>query len=292
MPRADHIGLQDAGSRLQRINGRVNALFGDLTGEDGGRVQVGEGGGRRGVGQIIRRDIDRLHGGDGAVLRGGDALLQGADFVGQGRLIADRRGHAAHQGGDLGACLHITEDIVDEQEDVLLLLVAEVFGHGQAGQRDAHACAGRLVHLAEDQGGLAQDTRFGHLAPEVVALARALADAGENRISAVFGCDVADKFLDQDGLADACAAEQADFAAARVGRQQVNDLDAGLQDLGGWVLLRKCRWIAVDGPAVGCLDRPFLVDRLAQHVEHAAEHGLTDRGFDRMAGGSDRVAAA
>ena len=108
----------------------------------------------------------------------------------------------------------------------------------------------------------------------------------------MFGCDVADKFLDQDGLADACAAEQADFAAARVGRQQVNDLDAGLQDLGGRVLLRKCRWIAVDGPAIGRLDRPFLVDRLAQHVEHAAEHGLTDRGFDRMAGGSDRVAAA
>jgi hypothetical protein len=37
--------------------------------------------------------------------------------------------------------------------------------------------------------------------------------------------------LDQHGLADARAAEEADLAALGVGRQQVDDLDAGDEDL-------------------------------------------------------------
>ena len=48
---------------------------------------------------------------------------------------------------------------------------------------------------------------------EVVALAGALADAGEHRDAAVALGDVVDQLLDQHGLADAGAAEQADLAA-------------------------------------------------------------------------------
>src|SRR3954463_16636913 len=44
---------------------------------------------------------------------------------------------------DLRAGLHEPEDVVDEQQLVLALL-AEVLGHRQAGQRDAHAGTGRL----------------------------------------------------------------------------------------------------------------------------------------------------
>ena len=46
-----------------------------------------------------------------------------------------------------------------------------------------------------------------------------------------------DQFLDQHGLADACTAEQTDLAALCIGGQQVDDLDAGLQDLGRGLLL-------------------------------------------------------
>jgi hypothetical protein len=63
---------------------------------------------------------------------------------------------------------------------------------------------------------------------EVVALAGALADAGEHRIAAVRLGDVVDQLHDQHGLADAGAAEQADLAALGVGREQVDDLDAGV----------------------------------------------------------------
>ena len=112
------------------------------------------------------------------------------------------------------------------------LLVAEVLRHRQAGQRDAHARPGRLVHLAEDEHRLVDDARLGHLEPEVVALARALADAAEGRQAAVLLGEVVDELLDEHRLADAGAAEQADLAALGVGREQVDDLDAGLEHLG------------------------------------------------------------
>ena len=67
--------------------------------------------------------------------------------------------------------------------------------------------------------------------PEVVALARALAHAGEDREAPVLGGDVADQLLDEHGLADAGAAEEADLAALHVRGEQVDDLDAGLEDL-------------------------------------------------------------
>ena len=48
---------------------------------------------------------------------------------------------------------------------------------------------------------------------------RALADAGEHRVAGVLLGDVADQLLDDDRLADAGAAEDADLAAlARTGR--------------------------------------------------------------------------
>ena len=167
--------------------------------------------------------VDRLDRGDRALAGRGDPLLQRAHLRGQGRLVADLRGHPAEQRGDLGAGLHEAEDVVDEQQHVLTLLIAEVLRHRQAGQRHAHAGSGRLVHLAEDEHRLVDDARLLHLEPEVVALTRALADAAERRQTAVLLGEVVDQLLDDDGLADAGAAEQADLAAlgvrARAGRR-------------------------------------------------------------------------
>ena len=50
---------------------------------------------------------------------------------------------------------------------------------------DAKARARRLVHLPEDERDLVEDARLLHLEPEVVALAGALADAGEHGDAAV-----------------------------------------------------------------------------------------------------------
>src|SRR5690606_39602689 len=81
----------------------------------------------------------------------------------------------------LGARLHEAEDVVDEEEHVLALHVAEVLGDGQRREGDPEAHARRLVHLAEDQGRLVEDARLRHLEVEGVALAGPLAHAGEHR---------------------------------------------------------------------------------------------------------------
>ena len=86
---------------------------------------------------------------------------------------------------------------------------------GQGRERHAQPRAGRLVHLAEHQHRVAQHAGLLHLQPQVVAFARALAHAGEHGVAAVLGGDVADQLHDQQRLADAGAAEQADLAAAR-----------------------------------------------------------------------------
>ena len=122
---------------------------------------------------------------------------------------------------------------------------------GEGRQRDPQAHARRLVHLAEDEGGLVEHAGLRHLDAEVGALTGALADAGEHRHTTVVLGDAADHLGDEHGLAHAGAAEQADLAALQVGREQVDDLDAGLEHLlAGGSSVSKRRRVAVDVPAL------------------------------------------
>ena len=265
----------------QRIHGGINAQFGDGTLQHDGRVQVRKRRGRRGVGQVVGRHIDRLERGDGAFLGGGDAFLQVAHFGGQRGLVTDGAGRAAQQRGHFGTGLRETENVVHEQQHVLVLFVAEIFGDGQRGQRHAQTRAGRLVHLAVHQAdfragrddGQAEfillrmaffvllhldDAGFDHFVVQVVAFARAFAHAREHRNAAVQLGDVVDEFHDDDRLADAGAAERADFAALQERADQINDLDAGGQNL-------RATWIGQRARARGgewgstCRPSPGLV---------------------------------
>ena len=217
------------------------------------------------------------------------------------RLIADGDRDAAEQRRHFRAGLGEAEDVVDEEQHVLAL-VAEIFGDGEARQRDAHARARRLVHLAEHQRALRLDVRVGvvrvvvdlgldELVIEVVALARALADAREHRVAAVGFGDVVDELLNEHRLADAGAAEQADFAALGVRRHQVHNLDAGDENLPFRRLLDIGRGRLMDGAAGLRRDRAGLVDGLADHVHDAPERALADRHFDRGAGVGHFLAA-
>src|ERR687887_396870 len=287
----DDPGLERAGVRLERIDRRVDPLLDDRTVEDRGRVQVRERVGRRRIGEVVRRHVDRLHRGDRARTRRCDALLQLAHLGRERRLVAHRARHPAEQRRHLRARLDEAEDVVDEEQHVLAL-IAEELRHRQAGEADAQSCARRLVHLAVDERDARQHARLLHLEPHVVALARALADAAEDRDALVLARDVVDQLLDEDGLADPRAAEQADLAALHVGRDQVDDLEAGLEDLGCRAEVLEVGRIAVDRPAVVRLDLLLdVVDRVAEHVEDAAEGRLADRHRDRRAGVDDVDAA-
>ena len=246
----------------------------------------GGGGGR--VGQVVGGDVDGLHRGDGAFLGGGDALLQSAQLVGQSGLIAHSRRHTAHQSGHLGACLHEAEDVINEQQHVLVGLLTEVLCHGQAGLGHAHTGSRGLVHLTKDQCGLVQHAGGVHLAPQVAALAGALAHAGKDGVAAVLGGHVMDQLLDQHSLAHAGAAEQADLAALGVRSQQVDDLDAGLQNLSCGLLLCKAGCLAVDGPVRQLVHSALAVNGAAQRVEHTAQCALAHRGGQAVAGSFHR----
>jgi hypothetical protein len=127
------------------------------------------------------------------------------------------------------------------------------------------------------------DAALLELVPEVVALARSFADAAEHRHAAVLQGDIVNQLHDDDGLADAGATEQSDLAALQIRLEQVDDLDAGLEHLQLGRLLFECRRGAMNRPALLRLHRTIReVDRLAEHVQHAAERFGAHRHRDRL----------
>lgn len=225
--------------------------------------------------------------------RRGDALLQEAHLVGQVRLVSHGRGHAAQQRGDLGTGLREAEDVVDEEQHVLLLHVTEVLRHGQSREGDAQTRSRRLVHLAEHEGGLIEDTRLFHLVDEVVALTGALADTGEHRDTTVVLRDALDHLLDEDRLADTGATEQTDLSTQHVRGEEVDRLDAGLEHGGLRLELVEVRSLAVDRPALGDLDglAGLEVQDLADHVEDLALGDVADGDRDGLTGVAHLLAA-
>ena len=226
--------------------------------------------------------------------------MQRAHVGGERRLIAHGRRDTAEKRRHLGAGLGEAEDVVDEEQHVHAL-VAEILCDGEAGQADTGAGAGRLVHLAVNEGAFGALDRallrvlvhagLDHLVVEVVALAGALAHAGEHGVTAVRLGDVVDQLHDEHGLAHAGAAEQADLAALGVRREQVHDLDAGDQDLRFRRLIDVRGGRGMDRPALRGLDGPRLVHGLADHVHDAAKRLFADRHGDRLAGVDHFLAA-
>src|SRR5262249_35730897 len=156
------------------------------------------------------RNVDRLEGGDGALLSGRNALLEITHFGGQRRLITDGARSAAQQSGHFRPRLGEAEDVVDKQEHVLISLVAEVFRDRQTGQADAKARARWFVHLAVNQRDLGfaevflvDNAGLGHFGVKVVSLTSALTHTSEDRDTAVELGDVINQLHDDDGLAHA-----------------------------------------------------------------------------------------
>ena len=291
---ADDLRRERARGGGQRIDRRVDPELGDRPFEDDRRVEMREGGGWRRIGQVVGRHVHRLERRDRSFLRRRDPLLQQAHFGGQRRLVADGARGAAEQRRHFGSRLREAEDVVDEEQHVLVLLVAEVLGDRQAAQRHAQPRAGRLVHLPVDERDLRRaeillvdDARLGHLLIEIVAFARPFADAGEHRDAAVQLRDVVDQLHDDDGLADAGAAERADLAALQERADQIDDLDAGRQHLRRGRLIDQRRRRPMNRIALLGLHRTALVHRIAGDVEHAAHHPVADRHRDRTAGVGD-----
>ena len=83
--------------------------------------------------------------------------------------------------------------------------------------------------------------------------------------------NVVDELLDQHGLAHARAAEQADFSALCIRREQVNHLDTGFQHFHDRTLLLKMRRLPVDDPVRFLVKRLTAVNRLTQHIKQPSQ---------------------
>ena len=154
-----------------------------------------------------------------------------------------------------------------------------------AVSRRPPARARRLVHLAIDQNRALQHAGFAHFGPEFVAFAGALADASENGNAPIFLDHGVDQLHHQHGLADAGAAEHRRLAALGERGQQVDYLDAGLENLGRGCFVFQPRRRAMDRPAqrIG-RQRGAVVADVAEHVEQPAEHGVAHRDGQGRAG--------
>src|SRR5699024_1822647 len=160
-------------------------------------------------------------------------------------------------------------------------------GHGQGREGDAHTRPRGLVHLAEHQGGVLEDAHLLHLEEEVGALTRPLTDAGEHRRTGELTRDTGDHLLDQHGLADTGAAEQADLPALDVGREQVDDLDARLEDLGLALELVEGGRLAMYAPLLAVPAGAGRVEAVAEGVEDVDLDHIANRDGDRLAGVAD-----
>jgi len=139
--------------------------------------------------------------------------------------------------------------------------------------------------LSVDESGRVDDSRLFHLEVQIVSFARTLADAAEHRLTAMSLGDVVNQLHDDDGLADAGAAEESDLSALHEWRDEVDDLDTGLKDFCLGLEVRELRGRSVNWPPFDTRRnlRP-IVDGVAKHVQNSAERSLANRNPDRPAG--------
>ncbi len=122
---------------------------------------------------------------------------------------------------------------------------------------------------------------------EVVTFTSTLTHTGEHGVTAVLHRDVTDQLHHVYGLADTGTTEQTDLTALGERANQVDNLDAGFQQLVAASLLCIGRSSAVDGPALFFADRAGFVDGVTQDVHDATQSLLTDRYGDTGAGVDD-----
>src|SRR5207237_7272787 len=93
-----------------------------------------------------------------------------------------------------------------------------------------------------------------------------------------------DQLHENDSLAHARAAEQADLAAARVWCEQIDDFDAGFERLNFGFLIDEFRRRPMNRIALLGVDRAHFVDRLTNDVEHPSQGFFADGNRNTGAG--------
>jgi hypothetical protein len=197
-------GVKDTGLGIERVDSGVDTQLGDTTGQDSGGVQMGKGGGRRGISQIVSGHVDGLDGGNGSLGGGGNTLLHDTHVHGESGLVTDGRGDTTKKSRHLGTGLGESENVVNEEQHILTLLVTEVFSdrdliaklalmlcsHQElllltASKGDTGTSTRGLVHLTKDQCDLGVTVKLNdggllHFLVQIVTLTGTLTDTSED----------------------------------------------------------------------------------------------------------------
>ena len=158
--------------------------------------------------------------------------VEGSDTL----LFIDNIFRFTQAGSEVSTLLGRMPSAVGYQPNPVSYTHLDVYKRQEGAEGHAETGAGRLGHLAIDEGALGvgpvaglDDAGLTHFKPQIVALAGAFAHACKHREAAVVLGDVVDELHDDDRLADARTAEEANLAALQEGLDEIDDLDAGLE---------------------------------------------------------------
>ena len=179
--------------------------------------------------------------------------------------------------------------VVDDQR--VLALVAEVLADGAGCVRRQIQHRSRLRCRGRDDDGV----------PHRVVLLQRLHDLGDGRALLSDGAVNADQVVglvvDDRVQRDGCFAglavadDQLALSAAN-GDHGVDGLQAGHHRLAHRLAVDHAGGETLDGQRVAGLDRAAVVDRLAERVDNAADHGIAHGHAENLAGALDLIAFA
>merc|ERR1711988_1808254 len=281
---------------VEGVHGGVDSTLGHGSGQHGGGVQVSEGGGGGGIGQVVGGHVDGLDRGNGTLGGGGDSLLHTTHVSGQSWLVTDSRWDTTKQSRHFRTSLGESENVVNEKKHILSLLVTEIFGKSESSQSNTGTGAGGLVHLTVDKGDLGglvletDDTSLNHLVVQVISLTGSLSDSGKDGVTSMSLGDVVDQFHDQDSLADSSTTEETNLTSLGIRGKEVDNLDTSDKDLLLNAHLLELGGLGVDGlTLVGGNGTP-LIDWLTNNIDDSSKGFGSNWDHDGVAGVVDNLA--
>jgi hypothetical protein len=170
---------------------------------------------------------------------------------------------------DFHAGLDVSEDIVDQKQHIAMLVITEVFSHGERCAPDPKPGARGFIHLPVDHHHIVEDTRIPHGAIELFSFAASLANATENTHALLVPDHIVDRFGKQNCLAYPGPTEQACFATAFQGHKDVDCLNACLEYLRFGGSLRQWGWWTMNVTPLNIGGGWLVVECNPKNVEHA-----------------------
>ncbi len=136
------------------------------------------------------------------------------------------------------------------------------------------------------------DAGLYHLPEEVVTLPGTFTDPGKDGESVVFLCNIVDKFLDKNGLADSRSSEKSDFPAFQIRFKKIYDLYPGIKHFLRRFEVLELRGFSVNRERVSHGEFSHTVYGLSDDIHDPPSNLRTYRHFDRFTGTGDLKSSA